>query len=55
MKRFDFDEVVRADASMEALGSLRPVFNPKGGTVTAGNSSALSDGASCVLLMSEKK
>lgn len=55
MKRFDFDEVVREDASMEALGSLRPVFNPKGGTVTAGNSSALSDGASCVLLMSEKK
>lgn len=55
MKKFNFDEVVREDASMEALGSLRPVFNPKGGTVTAGNSSALSDGASCVLLMSEKK
>jgi acetyl-CoA acyltransferase len=55
MKKFNFDEVVREDASMEALGLLRPVFNPKGGTVTAGNSSALSDGASCVLLMSEKK
>lgn len=49
------DEVVRADASLEALASLRPVFNPRGGTVTAGNSSALSDGASCLLVMSEEK
>lgn len=51
----DKDEVARADASLEALGSLRPVFNPKGGSVTAGNSSALSDGASCLLVMSEEK
>lgn len=49
------DEVVRADASMEALAALRPVFNPRGGTVTAGNSSALSDGASAVLVMSAAK
>lgn len=49
------DEVVRPDANLEALGSLRPVFNPKGGSVTAGNSSALSDGASCLLVMSEEK
>lgn len=49
------DEVVRSDASFEALSSLRPVFNPKGGSVTAGNSSALSDGASCLLVMSEDK
>ncbi|MEX0797846.1 MAG: acetyl-CoA C-acyltransferase FadA [Bacteriovoracaceae bacterium] len=49
------DEVAREDANLEALGSLRPVFNPKGGTVTAGNSSALSDGASCLLVMSEDK
>jgi acetyl-CoA acyltransferase len=49
------DEVVRADASMESLGSLRPAFNPKGGTVTAGNSSAISDGAAAVLVMSADK
>ena len=47
----DFDEVARADASLEGLGALRPVFNPKG-SVTAGNSSALSDGAAATLLMS---
>ena len=49
------DEVVRADASMEGLGSLRPAFNPRGGTVTAGNSSAISDGAAAVLVMSAGK
>ncbi|HEX7381953.1 MAG TPA: acetyl-CoA C-acyltransferase FadA [Nevskiaceae bacterium] len=47
----DYDEVVRPDANMEDLGKLRPVFDPKG-SVTAGNSSAISDGASCVLVMS---
>jgi acetyl-CoA acyltransferase len=51
----DFDEVVRADASLEGLARLRPAFNPASGTVTAGNSSALSDGASGVLLMSAEK
>jgi len=50
----DFDEVARADASLEALGALRPVFNPKG-SVTAGNSSAISDGASATLVMSADK
>jgi acetyl-CoA acyltransferase len=50
----DFDEVARADASMEGLGSLKPVFNPKG-SVTAGNSSAISDGASATLIMSADK
>ena len=50
----DFDEVVRADASLEGLGALRPVFNPKG-SVTAGNSSAISDGASATLVMSADK
>lgn len=49
------DEVAREDANLEALGKLRAVFNPRGGTVTAGNSSALSDGASCLLVMSEDK
>lgn len=51
----DADEVVRADASLEALASLRPAFNPKGGTVTAGNSSAISDGAAAVLVMSASR
>jgi acetyl-CoA acyltransferase len=50
----DFDEVARADASFEALSGLKPVFNPKG-SVTAGNSSAISDGASAVLVMSADK
>ena len=50
----DFDEVVRPDASIEGLNSLKPVFNPKG-SVTAGNSSAISDGASCTLIMSADK
>ena len=50
----DFDEVARADASIEGLGALRPAFNPKG-SVTAGNSSAISDGASATLIMSADK
>jgi len=48
----DTDEVIRPDTSVETLATLRPVFNPKGGTVTAGTSSALSDGASAMLVMS---
>lgn len=50
----DFDEVVRRDANIEDLGKLRPAFSPTG-SVTAGNSSAISDGASCVLVMSAEK
>ncbi len=46
------DEVIRPDTTAETLAGLRPVFNPKGGTVTAGTSSALSDGASAMLIMS---
>ncbi len=46
------DEVIRPDTTIETLATLRPVFNPKGGTVTAGTSSALSDGASAMLVMS---
>jgi acetyl-CoA acyltransferase len=49
------DNGIRADASAEALASLRPVFDRKYGTVTAGNSSPLTDGAAAVLLMSEEK
>ncbi len=49
------DEVIRADASLEALAQLRPVFDPMSGTVTAGSSSALSDGASALLVMSAQR
>ncbi len=51
----EIDEVIRQDASLEQLASLRPAFNPKGGTVTAGTSSALSDGASAMLIMSAER
>ncbi len=49
------DEVIRPETTVETLGKLPAVFDPKNGTVTAGNSSALSDGASCVIVMSEEK
>ena len=49
----DTDEGPRPDTSIEALRKLRPVFDAKG-TVTAGNSSQMSDGAAAVLLCSEK-
>lgn len=48
------DTLVRADTSLEKLGKLKPVF-AKGGTITAGNASALTDGAAAVVLMSEEK
>ena len=51
----DYDEVVRPDTTVDKLGNLRPVFDPKGGTVTAGNSSAISDGAAALLVMSAAK
>ncbi|MGI1796580.1 acetyl-CoA C-acyltransferase FadA [Acinetobacter variabilis] len=51
----DIDEVIRPDANIETFRALRPVFDPKGGTVTAATSSALSDGASAMLLMSAER
>ena len=57
----DYDEVVetdngiRTDTSLEKLAGLKPVFDRKHGSVTAGNSSPLTDGASAVLLMSEER
>ena len=48
------DEGVRADSTAATLAGLRPVFRAEGGTVTAGNSSPLSDGASAVWLGSER-
>lgn len=50
----DTDERPRRDTSMESLAKLRPAFR-EGGTVTAGNSSGLNDGAAALLLMSEDK
>ncbi|WP_120513830.1 acetyl-CoA C-acyltransferase FadA [Photobacterium salinisoli] len=55
LKVFDYDEVIRPETTVEALAGLRPVFDPANGTVTAGTSSALSDGASAMLIMSESK
>lgn len=49
------DEVIRGDTSLAALSALPAVFDPRGGTVTAGNSSAMSDGAACLLVMSEQR
>lgn len=49
------DEVIRPETSIEGLAALNPVFIPKVGTVTAGTSSAISDGASGLLVMSAAK
>ena len=49
------DQCIRRDTSLEALGALKPVFMPEGGTVTAGNSSPLNVGAAAVLVMSEER
>ena len=49
------DNGVRPDSTIEALAALKPVFDRKYGTVTAGNTSPLTDGASAVLLMSEER
>ena len=52
---FEHDEVIRPETSLESLAQLRPVFDPANGTVTAGTSSALSDGAAAMLVMSAAK
>jgi acetyl-CoA acyltransferase len=49
------DNIVREDTSLEALGQLKPAFDRKYGTITAGNASPLTDGAAALLLMSEEK
>jgi acetyl-CoA acyltransferase len=50
----DRDQCVRADASLATLAALKPAFMPGMGTVTAGNSSPLNDGAAAMLVMSEE-
>ena len=52
---FAEDNLVRKDSEVESYEKLRPAFDRKHGTITAGNSSPLTDGASAVLLMSEEK
>jgi acetyl-CoA C-acetyltransferase len=50
----DQDNVLRRDSSLEKLGRLKPAFDKNAGSLTAGNSSPLTDGASCVLLATEQ-
>ena len=47
--------MIRPETTVETLSTLRPAFDPVTGTVTAGTSSALSDGAAAMLLMSESR
>jgi acetyl-CoA acyltransferase len=58
-KKIDYcvekDECNRPETTLDGLASLKPVFDPENGSVTAGNSSQLSDGASVTLVMSEDK
>lgn len=49
------DQTIRPDTTKETLASLRPAFNPKGGTVTAGTSSQVTDGASAMLVLSYER
>jgi len=51
----EIDEVIRPETTLEALAALAPAFDPKGGTVTAGSSSAISDGAAAMLVMSYER
>ncbi|GKV96424.1 acetyl-CoA C-acyltransferase FadA [Pectobacterium aroidearum] len=55
LQRFDYDEVIRPDTTVDSLSALKPAFDPVNGTVTAGSSSALSDGAAAMLIMSESR
>jgi 3-oxoadipyl-CoA thiolase len=54
-KVVDTDERPRRDTTLETLGKLKPAFRKEGGTVTAGNSSGLNDGAAALLVMSVEK
>lgn len=54
-KTIDQDNLFRGDSSLEKLSKLRPAFVKKYGTITAGNASSLTDGASATLIMSEEK
>ena len=49
------DETIRPETTIEQLAQLKPVFDPKSGTVTAGTSSQISDGASAMIMMSAER
>lgn len=51
----EHDQTIRPDTTVEKLATLKPAFNPKGGTVTAGTSSQITDGASAMLVMSAER
>jgi len=51
----EHDETIRADTTIEGLAALKPAFDPKNGTITAGTSSQITDGASVMLVMSAAK
>jgi len=51
---YDADNGLRRDSSMQALAKLRPVFDPVGGRITAGNSAQITDGAAVLILASEE-
>jgi acetyl-CoA acyltransferase len=51
----EHDETIRPETTAEVLATLRPAFNPKGGTVTAGTSSQITDGASAMLVLSSER
>ncbi|MFZ2288752.1 MAG: acetyl-CoA C-acyltransferase FadA [Halopseudomonas yangmingensis] len=55
LRVFTADETIRPETTLESLAALRPAFNPKGGTVTAGTSSQITDGASCMIVMSAQR
>ncbi|PSU91155.1 acetyl-CoA C-acyltransferase FadA [Photobacterium kishitanii] len=55
LRKYTTDEVIRPETTVAALSQLRPIFDPINGTVTAGTSSALSDGAAAMLIMDERQ
>jgi 3-oxoadipyl-CoA thiolase len=52
-KRFEQDEFIRPDTTLDVLAKLKPAFRAEGGSVTAGNSSGLNDGAAALLIASD--
>ena len=55
LQMFDYDETIRPETTLESLAELKPVFDAKNGTVTAGTSSQITDGASCMIVMSGQR
>jgi acetyl-CoA acyltransferase len=49
------DETIRPETTVEGLAQLKPVFDPKNGTITAGSSSQVTDGASCMIVLSAER